>query len=282
MKTKVLLCSIVLLVAGLSTANATILLNQQYVVQAEGASAAGGAYVGSGSLETPSNKCDEFVLSSNATITTVTFYVANPDSTTPPMRALVTFFSNTTVNDENNPYNGQDVPTNDAQNSVVPPGYWWPQSAAAMAAYFPWSSTDNAVNGELYAGCVQTDGKGMTVIDTGTQLYEREVYQVTVELPNGGFAVTAGTKYWVGMTVSDQAGEGDPLDQYWMVSCPNIGPVMRACEANWSGGAYGSPLWGSTDNVFPVVLEGTVPEPATMALLAVGAIGMVIRRRRAA
>jgi hypothetical protein len=112
----------------------------------------------------------------------------------------------------------------------------------------------------------------MTATDVGDGVYE-----VTVNLPTA-FVATAGTHYWVGFDCSNQVDwqPGTPADFFGVAVTGQVAGTSPGLEAG-----IGT-LWGGGFD-FQFVLNGTaVPEPVTMALLAVGAIGMVIRRRRAA
>ena len=98
------------------------------------------------------------------------------------------------------------------------------------------------------------------------------VYEVDLTL-NNPWTITAGTQYWAGAS-----GNGFEAAQMSLTTDGN--PLADGLMAQFSGSSY-SGMTSVGDQAF--ALEGhpsSTPEPASMAVLGLGIVGLIARRRR--
>lgn len=172
-------------------------------------------------------------------------------------------------------------------------------------------AADTYVTNELNFNCTSDWLSGVIeVIPTGGGIYQHAVGGITTAAPMGTLmAVYAGLQYdtYVSNGVIDElvstAAAGDPGWDYsaivfdasklaitWYTSDTDDTGILKlaqvtledTCQGTWRASVTASPSGGPrVDVIGGTIVDGVmVPEPATMSLLAIGGLGLLIRRKR--
>ncbi len=257
---KLLLFAAVLLAAG-AAANADVLWDQSYDTGTLATWYSGNCHLGLATLEESSVKANDFQLDATSNVTKVTFWTITDGVA--PITASVTFFS------DNSGYPAA-VNSGDAR----PVGWTIPGTAEALSGALPWYAERGVTTyaggdptGWIYRAVTQN--LTVTAVDTVNYGGDRTVYKVEIELPEA-FVAQAGTIYWAGLSLSSEPYAGLNNSNFGIM-CTTADLLAGSCE-------NGSPQWGGGYDFF-MTIEGTVPEPATIALLGLGSVGVLLRRR---
>lgn len=235
--------------------------------EAGGIVGAGGTFLGISYLEEYYSRGSDFTLAENSSITTVTFwtYIRNAGDAS-PCRVAIEFFAN-----------NSGLPANDNQTDNCRPIGWDPNDPNATLPWYAENGVTSYQGGEgtgwLYKGVMTIEtGGGLTVTDSGYRSWEGDIiWEVIATLPKA-FEADAGITYWMSVNMSDQTVAGASSHAFDMLVLNGVTGLYPAVEGNYV-------LWGGNYD-YQFVLEGTVPEPATMSLLGLGGLGMLLRRKR--
>lgn len=275
------------------TARGAVLFDQSLTGSSTIVGGAGAYGLGLSTLEEYLAKGDDFMLSSavGLTVEKVTFYAVDPSGNNiSPRRASVVFLQNDTLaggagEDINRPENGQIATDSARPTDWAPTGLTSAQILANWFADGGWDAdrvTGTYAGGTsnptwIYKDVAQSDeGAGMVVTDTGLTMGGNIIWECEITLKTP-LTLEADTRYWLAFAPSAQGNwlPGDPDNPSVSYQCP-VGPTSWGA-GGWEGNVS-SRLWGSGYDFF-FRLEG-VPEPATMALLGIGGLAVIMRRKR--